>query len=85
MTVKTWEARLAAVDHSRGTTNKMIQGAMTAEIVALRAAVATGQKRSAELRRVKHTLAYTRLSRDEWRDAALRYQRTINELVKKVA
>ena len=33
---KPWQARLEEMDHSKGTTNKMIQKAMLAEIMALR-------------------------------------------------
>ena len=36
MKCPTWKARLAAMDHSHGTSNKMIQAAMLAEIKELR-------------------------------------------------
>ena len=36
-----WKARLAAMDHSNGTSNKMIQTAMLNEIADLRAALTT--------------------------------------------
>lgn len=44
MKCPTWKARLAAMDHSHGTSNKMIQTAMLHEITDLRAALATLHK-----------------------------------------
>jgi len=44
MKCPTWKARLAAMDHSHGTSNKMIQVAMEAEITDLRAALTTLHK-----------------------------------------
>lgn len=45
--ILTWEERLAAMDHSRGTSDKMRKAAMLAEIKELRKAVQQHDKRLA--------------------------------------
>ncbi len=97
-----WRARLAAVDHSRGTSNKMIQEAMRAEIDDLRKLLAPEavEWRKAKLARLKSTktedrlrlqvsqlraektgmrraLDQARVGRDEWKAAAIRYQKQL--------
>ena len=99
-----WQARLAAMDHSKGTSNKMIQDAMHAEIVALRKLLKpnivawraakteqirggkTEQRLQAELSVAlrdlgnhRWRLKAARKSRDEWKEAALRYQKQLIE------
>jgi len=92
------------MDHSKGTTNAMIQKAMLAEIMALRKLLKpdivewrkakasqirggkTEQRLQAELtqalseaRMLKFRVKQARVSRDEWKAAALRYQKQIIE------
>ena len=62
--IPTWQQRLDALDHSRGTSNAMIQKAMKAEILALRAAL---RHQTARAERNKE-------SSKQWRAAATRYQ-----------
>jgi hypothetical protein len=60
----TWQQRLGAMDHSKGTRNTMIQECMKAEIKELRAAL---RKQTAKAERNKE-------SSKRWRVAANRYQ-----------
>jgi hypothetical protein len=61
--VLSWRFRLAAMDHSRGTSNKMIQAAMTAEIKDLRKLLAPEavEWRKAKLVVLRNTKLETRL------------------------
>jgi transposase len=63
--VKTWQQRLAEMDHSKGTLNSMLQSAMKAEILELRAAL---RRQTARADRNKE-------SSKRWREAATRYQK----------
>lgn len=65
MTIPTWQQRLDAMDHSKGTTNVMRQNAMKAEIFALRRALRE-QKTRAERAKEKA---------EEWKAHANRYQK----------
>lgn len=60
----TWKDYLAKMDHSKGTSNAMIQKAMKMEIMALRAAL---RKQTASTQRNKDAAK-------QWRAAATRYQ-----------
>jgi len=60
----TWQQRLGAMDHSKGTRNTMIQECMKAEIKELRAAL---RQQTARAERNKE-------SSKRWRAAATRYQ-----------
>lgn len=64
MKVKTWQERLAELDHSKGTTNVMRQNCMKAEILALRKAL---REQFARAERNKE-------SSKRWRAHATRYQ-----------
>lgn len=59
-----WKDYLAKMDHSKGTSNAMIQKAMKMEIMALRAAL---RKQTASTQRNKDAAK-------QWRAAATRYQ-----------
>lgn len=59
-----WQDYLAKMDHSKGTSNAMIQKAMQKEIFALRAAL---RKQTASTQRNKE-------ASKQWRAAATRYQ-----------
>jgi len=99
---KSWKDRLAAMDHSKGTTAKLRQTAMLAEIKDLRrllqpAQIAwreakmkqartgkTEQRLQAELtealarlRMQRWAVKQARIDRDDWRAAALKYQRAV--------
>ena len=63
--IPTWVQRLDAMDHSGGTTNRMIQHAMKAEIMALRKAL---REQTARAERNKEQAK-------TWRAAATRYQK----------
>lgn len=77
--IPTWEQRLATMDHSRGTSNAMIQKAMQAEIQALRRAVAQSSIDAATRRELKRLAAH----RDEWKDKALQYRASLKKLLRK--
>lgn len=61
----TWQQRLGAMNHSKGTRNTMIQECMKAEIKELRAAL---RKKTESVERNKATAK-------RWREAATRYQK----------
>lgn len=65
--IERWESRLAAMDHSRGTTDKMRKAAMLAEIKALRLSVSQADRKLAEVR----------AQRDEWKAHTRRYQKEL--------
>lgn len=71
--IERWEDRLAKMDHSKGTSNKMRQDAMLAEIKELRRFVSQADKR---ITQSKHK---TR----EWRQIATRYQTRLAEEISK--
>lgn len=62
-----WNTRLDAMDHTKGTTDKMRKAAMRAEIADLRRVVAAHAR----------VLGKVRASRDEWRADAMRYQKRL--------
>lgn len=62
---KTWEDYLKDMDHSKGTSNVMIQKAMKMEISALKTYIRS------QNRRIEYNKAATKM----WREAAGRYQR----------
>jgi hypothetical protein len=64
MKVEKWEDRLAKMDHSKGTTDKMRKEAMLAEIKALRRSAASAGNRVAKS--VRNAIY--------WRQTATRYQ-----------
>ena len=87
--VDTWQRRLARMDHSRGTSNRMIREAMLAEIDDLRAALreAEGERGITvlykQLVRTKYLLKLARERANLWRGHAKRYQKTLaNTLAK---
>jgi transposase len=61
----TWQQRLGAMNHSKGTPNSMIQECMKAEIKELRVAL---RKQTERAERNKE-------SSKRWREAATRYQK----------
>jgi len=63
--IPTWQQRLDALDHSKGTRNTMIQECMKAEIKELRVAL---RQQTARAERNK-------ASSKQWRAAATRYQK----------
>jgi hypothetical protein len=65
----TWQQRLGAMDHSKGTRNTMIQECMKAEIKELRVAL---RQQTARAERNK-------ASSKQWRAAATRYQKQLAE------
>lgn len=65
--IATWKQRLAGMDHSRGTSDKMRKACMQAEIKALREALC----------RERRALREARALRDEWKTAAGRYQKQL--------
>lgn len=65
--VEPWESRLAKMDHSRGTTDRMRKEAMKAEIKDLRKLAATVERR----------VALAQRKTIEWRSIATRYQRQL--------
>lgn len=69
MNPKTWKEYLAAMDHSKGTSNAMIQAAMKKEIGALKRA----------LREERQRVLRSREAAKTWRAAATRYQKLAAE------
>ena len=69
MNVTDWKTRLDEMDHSKGTTNRMIQTAMKAEIMALRKAL---RKQTARAERASQRAK-------EWRAHANRFQKLAAE------
>lgn len=65
MNIPTWQQRLDAMDHSKGTTNAMRQNAMKAEILALRRA----------LREQRTKAERAKASAESWKNHANRYQK----------
>lgn len=94
--VATWQHRLKAMDHSNGTSNKMIQAAMLEEIRALRKQnmanerlVPILQKRlfahkakGKQVANLERSLAYNRKRVKELYAYTVKYQRIISELRK---
>lgn len=85
--ILTYNARLMLMDHSKGTTNAMIQEAMKAEIMELRKVVRAQEKTmrsalNAQHRELSRLVKKAELERDDakaraktWRDHATRYQK----------
>lgn len=85
--IPTFNARLAVMDHSKGTTNAMIQAAMKAEIMELRKALraaetikvgALNAQHRVLLRQIKKLEAQRDAAKaraDEWRRYATKYQK----------
>ena len=70
--IPTWQQRLDALDHSKGTRNTMIQECMKAEIKELRVAL---RQQTARAERNKE-------SSKQWRAAATRYQKLAAQRMK---
>ncbi len=83
----TYNARLMLMDHSKGTTNAMIQSAMKAEIMELRKLVRAQEKThakamAAQRRALQSFIRKVQAERDDakaraktWREHATRYQK----------
>ena len=63
--MKTWKDYLSEMDHSKGTSNAMIQAAMKKEISVLKQA----------LRKERERTAYNRDAAKRWRLSANKYQK----------
>lgn len=66
----TWRQRLDAMDHSKGTSNAMIQKAMKMEIADLKRAL---RKQALTIKRNKEAATM-------WRATATRYQKKLGEM-----
>lgn len=87
--ILTYNARLMLMDHSKGTTNVMIQAAMKAEIMELRKTVRAHEKSmrsalNAQHRELSRLVKKTEMQRDdakaranEWRAHAMKYQKAL--------
>ena len=71
--IERWEDRLAKMDHSKGTSNKMVQEAMQAEIKELRRFVSQAESRLTQSKRKTR----------EWRGIATAYQTRLAQQVSK--
>ena len=89
----TWRERLGAMDHSKGTSNAMIQECMKAEIMELRKALRAAEiikvgslnaQHRVLLRQIKKLEAErdkAKARADEWRGHAMRYQKQLIERI----
>lgn len=71
--IERWEDRLAKMDHSKGTSNKMVQEAMKAEIKELRRFASRAESR----------LTQSKQRTSEWRRIATVYQARLAQQVEK--
>lgn len=71
--IERWEDRLAKMDHSKGTSNKMVQEAMKAEIKELRRFASKAEPRLTQAKRMT----------SKWRRIATVYQARLAQQVEK--
>lgn len=77
MIVEPWESRLAKMDHSKGTSDKMRKQAMQAEIKELRR---LARNHEALIIKARASANQAQAKTREWRSVATRYQKELAQL-----